>query len=128
MVQIAEQIHTKVQSGQASDAELDALISEVNAINQELTPLSNGFSISIGEASLKAQRLIAMAMWAITAFLMVLGIAFTRRIIVRNVASAIALKIPKNAGNMHWRAQAMGCGTGILKPIHCSFHNSGMTH
>lgn len=65
MVQIAEQIHTKVQSGQASDAELDALITQVNVINQELTPLSNAFSISIGEASLKAQRLIAMAMWEI---------------------------------------------------------------
>jgi diguanylate cyclase (GGDEF)-like protein/PAS domain S-box-containing protein len=109
MVQIAEQIHTKVQSGQASDAELDALITQVNMINQELTPLANAFSISIGEASLKAQRLIAMAMWAITAFLMVLGIVFTRRIIVRNVVSALALKNTEE----RWKYALEGASHGV---------------
>jgi diguanylate cyclase (GGDEF)-like protein/PAS domain S-box-containing protein len=92
MVQIAARIHQKIQSGQADDAELQSLLDQVNVINEELTPLSNAFSNSIGEASLKAQRIIVIAMVLITVFLMVLGIIFTRRVIVRQVTSAMALK------------------------------------
>lgn len=109
ILQLAQQLHSKVQSGQLGDAEFDALVNQVNTINRELTPLANGFSISIGEASLKAQRLITMTMWVITFILMVLGIVFTRRIIVRNVTSARALKNTEE----RWKYALEGASHGV---------------
>lgn len=109
MLQVAQQIHRKVQSGEASQQELDLLLKQVDTINAELRPIADGFSDALGEASRAAQRLIAITMLIMTGMLTALGIGFTRKIIIRNQASAKALQRSEE----RWKFALEGAKDGV---------------
>lgn len=109
LLHIAQQIHQQVQSGEASKQEIDQLLQQVDAINAELVPISEGFSNSLGEASRTAQRLIAITMFVITCILTALGILFTRKIVIRNQASSKALQLSEE----RWKFALEGAKDGV---------------
>jgi diguanylate cyclase (GGDEF)-like protein/PAS domain S-box-containing protein len=109
LMQLAVQIHDKVQSGQATAQELDQLLNQVEQINAALTPIADQFSNSLGEASRKTQLNIVMMMIAVTLILTALGIIFTRRIVLRNLASANALETSEE----RWKFALEGAKDGV---------------
>lgn len=89
----AQSIHQHIRAGHGSANTIAPHIVQVNKINFQLTPLENAFSNSLGQASRKAQLLIAWVMCAVTLVLMLVGILLTRKIVLKNVTSANALHI-----------------------------------
>lgn len=86
IVRLAEQLHANIQAGETAPEKIEPLIEQINKINFELTPIEDGFSNSISEASRKAQTLIAAFMSIVTVVLMALGILFSRRLVLRDTA------------------------------------------
>jgi len=86
IIQIGNQLHRHVKAGQTDSSILEPIIEKINQISTELTPLEDAFSNSISEASRKAQFLILIFMLATTIILVMLGILFSRRLVLKNFA------------------------------------------
>lgn len=93
ILELADLLHTHIEAGNPSAAMVDKFMAQINEINVQLTPIEEAFSNSLSNASRKALLLIASVMIIITAILMTLGILLTRRMVVKNVNSANALRI-----------------------------------
>ncbi len=109
ILDLAEQLHTHIRTGKPSPTVVNRLMAQVNEINLELTPIEESVSNSLGDASRKAKQLIGLVMVVITVILMTLGILLTRRMVVKNVHSANALRISEE----RWKFALDGARDGV---------------
>ena len=109
IMQLAKQLRQRVQSGNVNEQEISTLLNQVDALDAQLAPIANAFTESLGDASRKAQNIIIGVMFSITLLLVALGIVFTRKIILRNAASANALQLSEE----RWKFALEGASDGV---------------
>ena len=98
--QAADSLHAQVLSGVRDPAALRSSIDEINAINARLTPLEDGFSSTLGEASRKTQLLLEAVTLVVAILLVMLGIFLSRRLLQRSTALENALRISDERFNL----------------------------
>src|SRR5208337_921250 len=77
----AERLHQRVTAGNADEEGLRPLLEEVRRINGNLTPLEDAFSFTLGEASRRMQLVLTSSTLIVAAFLVMLGIILSRRML-----------------------------------------------
>ena len=89
---LGEHIHRQISSGNASPLHLDPPIAQVHQFNARITPLSDQFSYTLGEANRALRRQLLMAIIAATILLLPAGIFLSRRMLRRSEAFESALR------------------------------------
>lgn len=89
---LGEQIHRQISTGNSSPLHLDPLIAQVHQFNARITPLSDQFSYTLGEANRALRRQLLMAIIVATILLLPAGIFLSRRMLRRSEAFESALR------------------------------------
>jgi diguanylate cyclase (GGDEF)-like protein/PAS domain S-box-containing protein len=90
--QAAMQLHRHITNGETDYNQLRPVLETINRINNELTPIENAFSYTLGEASRDAKWLVILLMLAATLFLLSLGLYLSYRMVRQNAAAGLALR------------------------------------
>ena len=90
---LGEEIHAQISSGNLSDRSLAPLVEQLRAINAQITPLSDEFSFTLGEANRALRRQLTMAIMLATIVLIPVGVALSRRMLRRSEAFESALRV-----------------------------------
>lgn len=109
ILQLAEKLRQHVKAGQVAPEIIDPILSKINKISFELTPIEDAFSNAISDASRKAQSLISIFMLIVTIILMSLGILFSRRLVLRDAAYLRAIQ----ASEERWKFALDGARDGV---------------
>ncbi len=89
---LGEAIHARIVTGNGSDANLRPLLTRLHLVNERITPLSDDFSYTLGEAN-RALRTQLLVIILGAALVMVLaGIALSSRMLRRSEAFEHALR------------------------------------
>ena len=89
---LGEEIHAQISSGDSSPLYVDPLIARVHDINARITPLSDQFSYTLGEANRALRRQLLMAIIAATILLIPAGVYLSHRMLRRGEAFESALR------------------------------------
>ncbi len=90
---IGEEIHQRIASRRSSARDLAPLVAQVREINSRITPLSDEFSYTLGEANRALRRQLMMAIVVATIVLIPVGVALSRRMLRRSEAFERALRV-----------------------------------
>lgn len=90
---LGEQIHELIVSGESSTSSLAPFVVKVHDINSRITPLSDDFSYTLGEANRALRHQLIMAIVIATIVLIPVGIALSRRMLRRSEAFEKALRV-----------------------------------
>ncbi len=93
LARLGEQIHERIVSGRVSSASLAPLVAQVHEINARITPLSDQFSYTLGEANRALRRYLLMAIFMATIVLIPAGVVLSRRMLRRSAAFESALRV-----------------------------------
>ena len=96
----AEQLHRQVEAGDVAAESLRPLVERVNALNSQLTPFEDAFSSTLGEASRKAELILLTTMLLLSATLVALAIALSRRMSRRSDSAEEALRASEERLNL----------------------------
>jgi PAS domain S-box-containing protein len=77
LLPIADKLHTAIQSGEATQAEIDEILLEISPINNQLTRLEDDFSFTLGEGSRWLENLIMKILLSIALTVEVSGLLLT---------------------------------------------------
>ena len=88
---LAQELHESMAVDNLSEAELQSLLTEINSINLQLSPLEEAFSNTLGEVSRQANLLINLAVTLVTLLMLGMGIALSRSMIEQRVATTLDL-------------------------------------
>ena len=77
----ADRLHRAVAAGRADEESLPPILEEIRRINGDLTPLEDAFSFTLGQASRWTQVVLLSATLIAAAFLVVLGIILSHRML-----------------------------------------------
>lgn len=105
----AEKLHLQIQSGQTSPEAIQPAIASINQISNQLSPLEEAFSLSITQASRQTQFLITLLMLVATIFSVALGILFSRRLVLKNIAYLQAIQ----TSDERWKFALEGSRDGV---------------
>jgi diguanylate cyclase (GGDEF)-like protein/PAS domain S-box-containing protein len=97
---VAEQLHTLVGSGRATPGELRTFRDRILEIDTRLTPLTDQFTRTLGEATRKTKTLLLMANLAAAAILVPIGILLSRRMVRHREIAERALKLSQERFNL----------------------------
>ena len=106
MVPVSRQLHQRLQNGPLLHKEVQVYIQQIENINQEITPLEDGFSVTLGEGSRWLERMVLRTLIAIAITVEIIGI-FIAVSISRNIQKGLgsiidaAKRLAK--GNLHER-------------------------
>ncbi len=89
---LGEEMHAQIASGK-SERSLAPLVQQVHDINAEITPLSDEFSYTLGEANRALRRQLMMAIIIATIVLIPAGVALSRGMLRRSEAFERALRV-----------------------------------
>lgn len=81
LVDVAHAMRRELESGHPDPKEIDALLERVRVINNELTPLTTKFSLSLSEAISETQKLLFLAMLVAVVILVPAGIYLVGKIL-----------------------------------------------
>jgi diguanylate cyclase (GGDEF)-like protein/PAS domain S-box-containing protein len=139
---LAQELHEDMTADDLSEAELQSLLTEINSINLQLSPLEEAFSNTLGEVSRQANLLINLAVTLVTLLMLGMGVALSRRMVKQRVATTLDLwrnksrfkamidtamdavvEIDAAGAITHWSKQAetifgWGAEEAIGKPLH----------
>ena len=97
VLQLAKQINQHINhqgANQNTNQEtVNSLLAQVNQINEELTPVEAAFTLTVAQASQKAQLSIMAFMISITILLVAIGIYLTRRIVIKDMWLTDAVRV-----------------------------------
>ena len=93
---IAQQMHAAQQAGRASDSDMVRWKAQIMAINDEVTPAADAFSVALGEGSRAVQSLLVISNLLIAALLIALALWRTRKLLNQRHAFAYALQLEKD--------------------------------
>jgi PAS domain S-box-containing protein len=77
LVPIADKLHNTIQSGKATQEEIDAILHEIAPINNQLTRLEDDFSFTLGEGSRWLENLIMKILLSLALTVEVSGLLLT---------------------------------------------------
>ena len=90
---LGEEMHALISSGQVSAESLRPLVARVHQINAQITPLSDEFSYTLGEANRALRSSLLAAILAAGIILIPVGILLSRRMMRRGEAFESALRV-----------------------------------
>jgi diguanylate cyclase (GGDEF)-like protein/PAS domain S-box-containing protein len=96
----AERLHQRVMAGNADEESLRPLLEDIRRINGNLTPLEDTFSFTLGEASRRMQMALTSATLIVAAFLVVLGVILSRRMLSASEEFENALRFSEERFNL----------------------------
>ncbi len=82
----AEELHGRIQAGDAAGSTLAPILVRIDDINRQLTPLEVAFSGTLGEASRRTQEILEVALVFVAASLGIGSIALSRRMLRTSAA------------------------------------------
>jgi PAS domain S-box-containing protein len=80
---LGEQLHAGISAGSATPESIERILLEIDDVNQQLTPLEDSFSQTLGEAARWAQRLLFWLLIGCGTILVVAGCATCYRLLNR---------------------------------------------
>jgi diguanylate cyclase (GGDEF)-like protein len=83
LMRIGDRIHAAAQSAPLSSAQVTQYLQELQTLNQELTPLEDGFSYVLGAAARKYTQWILLTMLVAVLLMLSLAYWFSRRLLLR---------------------------------------------
>ncbi len=89
---VGEQIHEQIVAGNTSPQQLDPLVAQVHQINARITPLSDQFSYTLGEANRALRWHLLVTIIVATIVLIPVGVFLSRRMLRRGEAFESALR------------------------------------
>jgi diguanylate cyclase (GGDEF)-like protein/PAS domain S-box-containing protein len=103
----AEHLHATIQSGNASNASIQAILERIKQIDMRLTPLEENFSASLSHATRRIEDVLANAMLAITTASIGFGCYFSFAMLARKEAAEAELrKVAAYAAAEHERRES----------------------
>ena len=90
--QVGEELHQHIRSGQATTASIRVYLDRIYAIDAELTPMTDEFSSSLGEATRWTKQVLLIATIALAGTLVPIGIMLSRRMLRHSEAFETALR------------------------------------
>ena len=88
LTETGKRLHERVVTGTLDSATRDQLLAEIDQYDDRLTALEYTFSTHMGEAARTATRFIVIGVGSITILLWLIGMAFARRLLSKQVALA----------------------------------------
>lgn len=89
----AEALHQSVSASGPGNLRAQALVTELRRINEQLTPLEDEFSSTLGEATRKISALLAIVGIAAAALLVLVSVLLSRRMLARLQSSETQLRL-----------------------------------
>jgi diguanylate cyclase (GGDEF)-like protein/PAS domain S-box-containing protein len=96
----AERLQSSVAGGHADEEELRPVLEEIRQINGKLTPLEDTFSLTLGEASRWMRLVLLSGTSIVAAFLVVVGIVLSRRMLRESEEFENALRFSEERFNL----------------------------
>ncbi|WP_426140790.1 EAL domain-containing protein [Pseudomonas sp. DWP3-1-2] len=93
--QIAQQMHSRIATGEATDSDAHAWRVQINLINESVTPATRAFTAALGEGSRNILRLLLIVNLATAVVLILLALLRTHKILAQRHAFADALQVEK---------------------------------
>ncbi len=90
---LGEEIHASIVAGDTSARSLQPLVARVHSINAQITPLTDEFSYTLGEANRALRRHLLTANLLAALILIPVGVALSRRMLRRSEEFERALKM-----------------------------------
>jgi diguanylate cyclase (GGDEF)-like protein/PAS domain S-box-containing protein len=81
---VGEAIHLRVKTGVATEANLRPLVARVHELNEQITPLSDAFSYTLGEANRALRTQLLITIMAAALLLVPAGVVLSRRMLRRS--------------------------------------------
>ena len=97
---VAEQLHFLIESGKATSEELRTFRDRILDIDTHLTPLTDQFTRTLGEATRKTKTLLLIANLAAAGFLVPIGILLSRRMVRHRELAERALELSQERFNL----------------------------
>ena len=92
---VAQQMHTRISLGSATNDDVRGWKSQINAINEGVTPAAKAFSDALGEGSRFILRLLLITNLATAVVLILLALLRTHKLLTQRHAFASALQLEK---------------------------------
>ena len=96
----ADQLHQAVLRGNADPDQLRTIRNRMLEINEQLTPMSQEFTRSLGAASRQTQVILMVSMFSVTMLLLPVGVFLSHRTLARGRAFEQALKLSEERFNL----------------------------
>jgi len=93
LVVAADQLHAAIANGNVDEERLRGIRNRMLEINDQLRPMSQEFTMSLGAASRQTQVILLVFMFGVTALLMPVGVFLSYRTLQRGRAFEQALKL-----------------------------------
>ena len=90
---LGQQIHARIVAGERSVQALQPLVARVHALNAEISPLSDAFSYTLGEANRALRTQLLRVILAAALVLIPVGVALSRQMLKRSEAFEQALRL-----------------------------------
>ncbi len=90
---LGEQMHERIVSGRASAQSLEPLVARMHQVNARITPLSDQFSYTLGEANRALSYYLVAAIVMATIVLIPAGVVLSYRMLRRSEAFESALQV-----------------------------------
>ena len=90
--QLGEEMHARITAGNSSAANLQPLLARLHQINAQITPLSDEFSFTLGEANRALRTRLLAIILAAALVMLVVGTGLSRRMLRRSEAFEYALR------------------------------------
>ena len=105
---LAQQMHTRINRGEASEADMVRWKAQIFAINESVTPAAKAFSDALGEGSRFILRLLLVTNFATALGLIVLALLRTHKLLAQRQVFANALQLEKERAQI--TLQSIGDG------------------
>ncbi len=100
LINAAERLHRNVATGHDDEESLRPVLEEIRRINGDLTPLEDTFSFTLGEASRWVRGVLFSITLVAAAFLVLLGIVLSRRVLRESAEFENALRFSEERFNL----------------------------
>ncbi|MEO8629396.1 MAG: EAL domain-containing protein [Betaproteobacteria bacterium] len=99
-IQVADELHSRISAGETNPDILHGVLDRIYSVDARLTPEEDKFSSSLGEATRATKYALSIATLSLAAVLLLLGIAFSRRMLRSSEAFEMALRRSEERFNL----------------------------
>lgn len=96
LLDVGNRINTAIQSSTLSASQIQQFLQELDYINQQVTPLEDDFSYTLGQASRRTKTLLMFTMFVAVGILLAFAFILSRHILRQSEAAQSALRESEN--------------------------------